>query len=330
MTNKIGEKIKRLRKKADVTQEKFADYLGITFQAVSRWESGVCYPDLEMLPAIANYFNVTTDELLGVDIMNKKEKADEIRRQVHENFSKGLIDENIAILRTAINEFPNDYGLLRDLAYYLSLRGWKNDTEAMKESRAICDRIWKNCTDNNIRYGMLFFMAGVYQALGEQEKLRALAEELPESSYMTRSEFLEQYVDGKPEHMKKFDLMQSCSGLALALAFKIPKERYNDDNDKAGVQKRIELCKKAIAILEITFDGEYGFENQLMEWIHLRMASSYMLLQDFDNALECLEKAADYAIAFDTLPEPFAHTSMLFEGYNHSMAGQRPYLQSQL
>ena len=78
MTNKIGEKIKNLRKKSNVTQEKFADYLGITFQAVSRWESGVCYPDLEMLPAIANYFNVTTDELLGVDIMNKQEKIDEI------------------------------------------------------------------------------------------------------------------------------------------------------------------------------------------------------------------------------------------------------------
>jgi len=74
MKNKIGEKIKILRKKANITQEKLADYLGITFQSISRWESGICYPDLELLPEIANYFKITTDELLGVGSINKQEK----------------------------------------------------------------------------------------------------------------------------------------------------------------------------------------------------------------------------------------------------------------
>ena len=76
MKNKIGEKIKTLRKKANITQEKLADYLGITFQSISRWESGICYPDLELLPAIANYFKITADELLGIGIMNKQEKGE--------------------------------------------------------------------------------------------------------------------------------------------------------------------------------------------------------------------------------------------------------------
>ena len=47
MTIKIGEKIKELRKKADVNQEKFAEYLGVTAQAVSKWEVEGCYPDIE-------------------------------------------------------------------------------------------------------------------------------------------------------------------------------------------------------------------------------------------------------------------------------------------
>ena len=62
---KIGEKIRLLRKKNDVTQDKLAYHLGVTPQAVSRWESGVCYPDMNYLPAIADYFSVTMDELLA-------------------------------------------------------------------------------------------------------------------------------------------------------------------------------------------------------------------------------------------------------------------------
>ena len=53
---KIGHKIRLLRKKNDTTQEKLAAYLNVTPQAVSRWESEICYPDIETLPLIADFF----------------------------------------------------------------------------------------------------------------------------------------------------------------------------------------------------------------------------------------------------------------------------------
>ena len=61
---KIGAKIRLLRRQNDVTQDMLAEHLGVTPQAVSRWESGVCYPDMNFLPLIADYFSVTMDELL--------------------------------------------------------------------------------------------------------------------------------------------------------------------------------------------------------------------------------------------------------------------------
>ena len=62
---KFEEKLMDLRKKAAMSQEELADRLGVSRQAVSRWESGSSYPDMEMIPAIANYFHVSIDELFG-------------------------------------------------------------------------------------------------------------------------------------------------------------------------------------------------------------------------------------------------------------------------
>ena len=72
---RLGEKIKEFRLRDQRTQEALASALGVTAQAVSRWEKGICCPDMEMIPSIANYFGVSIDELFGYDNeRSKKEK----------------------------------------------------------------------------------------------------------------------------------------------------------------------------------------------------------------------------------------------------------------
>lgn len=79
----ISENIKRLRKEKNVTQEKMAEAFGISSQSVSRWELGICYPDLELLPAIANYFGTTVDALLLNDTESKKKDLEEFKEKFH-------------------------------------------------------------------------------------------------------------------------------------------------------------------------------------------------------------------------------------------------------
>ncbi len=69
----FGEKIKQLRKSRDLTQEALADALGISAQSVSKWECAYGYPDITQLPAIANFFGVTIDELLNNDKDGREE-----------------------------------------------------------------------------------------------------------------------------------------------------------------------------------------------------------------------------------------------------------------
>ena len=62
---KLHEQISFLRKQKGLTQEQLANALGVTNQSVSKWESGQCCPDIQLLPYIAELFEVSVDELLG-------------------------------------------------------------------------------------------------------------------------------------------------------------------------------------------------------------------------------------------------------------------------
>ena len=64
MNIKIGARVKELRKRQNVTQEQLAKVLGVTNQAISRWESESGYPDIEYIIPIANFFKVTANYLL--------------------------------------------------------------------------------------------------------------------------------------------------------------------------------------------------------------------------------------------------------------------------
>jgi transcriptional regulator with XRE-family HTH domain len=68
MEMNIGNKIRELRKKKGITQEQLASALGITSQAVSKWEMSTGYPDIAMLPIIAGYFGVSMDTLFNYDV----------------------------------------------------------------------------------------------------------------------------------------------------------------------------------------------------------------------------------------------------------------------
>ena len=62
----IREVLKNLREKNHLTQDQMAERVMVTRQAVSRWETGAAYPDIMLLPELAEAFHVTVDTLLGI------------------------------------------------------------------------------------------------------------------------------------------------------------------------------------------------------------------------------------------------------------------------
>lgn len=88
-TIKINEQIAFLRKQKGLTQEDLANALGVTNQAVSKWESAQCCPDIQLLPAIAKLFEVSVDELLGYTPISTSENITLALRKKINSLSKG-------------------------------------------------------------------------------------------------------------------------------------------------------------------------------------------------------------------------------------------------
>ncbi|MBP3636645.1 MAG: helix-turn-helix transcriptional regulator [Clostridia bacterium] len=66
---KLGSNIRTLRQRKGLTQEQVAAHLGVSYQAVSKWETGANTPDISLLPALAALFDVTIDALFSLDAL---------------------------------------------------------------------------------------------------------------------------------------------------------------------------------------------------------------------------------------------------------------------
>lgn len=104
----LAEKLKSLRAEKRVSQEKLAQYLNVSFQAVSKWETGTAYPDITLLPDIARYFGVSVDELLCVERIDEDRLFDEFSRKAEELHRCGKRPEVLALWQEAYQRMPNN------------------------------------------------------------------------------------------------------------------------------------------------------------------------------------------------------------------------------
>lgn len=199
----IGEKLKKLRRSRDLTQEEVATHLGISYQAISKWERGDGYPDITMLPALANYFRVSVDELIGMDEIASASKLDEINQKWAENRADGKHKENVELMRDALKVYPDNALLLMQLSASLErLGGTKEEKRKfLKESIIILDRILNCCGDSEVRGAALYNISDAYYRHGDYEKAIEYAGKLP-NLYKTRETALVHILIDKNEKNK--------------------------------------------------------------------------------------------------------------------------------
>ena len=168
MNLKIGEKIRALRLQQKMTQEQLADRLGVSYQSVSRWENGITYPDIELLPAIANYFSVSLDYLMGQDDAEKRRK---IKKQIRKIANMDSKDEDklIELIRICRTE-KESTKYFEDICYALRYSSLYKSTKVIEELRKSKEAFFEECDDASMRSRALEY----YTCLEEESHIKAL------------------------------------------------------------------------------------------------------------------------------------------------------------
>lgn len=242
----IGENIRRLRRERNLTQEEVAAHLGISFQSISKWERGDGYPDITMLPSLANYFRVSVDELMGMSEIAMSEKYGQINELWAENNKNGLHHDNVLLMKHALKTFPNNALLLVQLSTSLEKLGGTEAERAkhLKESIAIQEQILRYGEDSEVRGATLYNICFAYWKNGEHAKALEQAKKLP-NLYKARENALVYFLEGEDKHKVA---KEALIPLAWSVAHHL--------SALADTEKGSAYLEKADKILDILFDGE--------------------------------------------------------------------------
>ena len=189
----ITENLKAFRKARGNTQEELAKNLGLTVQAVSKWERGDGYPDITLLPSIALFYEKTVDELLGCGEIARRRRIAEITARFEQNIGAGDIESSIDLMRGALREFPNELAFMSLLSGALLLA--RND-EDLDECISLCEKVLNKSTEDEQRYDALKTLVQAYSRKNDKSKAKEYADKLPDLHY-TYNSVAEHVLEGE-------------------------------------------------------------------------------------------------------------------------------------
>ncbi|MGN1408933.1 MAG: helix-turn-helix transcriptional regulator [Eubacteriales bacterium] len=293
MELRLGDKIRELRKRDGRTQENLAEALGVTNQAVSRWEQNFTFSDITLIPSIANYFHITIDELFGystdreIKIAKIKAKADCYLNH------QGDMTECIAELRDGLKEFPDNPDLSVRLGYALSIQGlqkyslkmkmennkleydaeYNSDNEYFREAADIFEKFLPEITDADEKTAVITVFTNLCAWMGRDDAARKIA--MSCDPMRISREIVLKSVGGNDEKSKHIgeallELVRLiCETMVLGVRYK---------NELRGTRSALEKMLAAVNLYEeILDDGNCG------------ACHSYLA----DNYFSCAELAAE-------------------------------------
>ena len=245
-----------------------ADYLNISYQAVSKWENGLALPDITLLPQLANFFGVTADELLGVTKPEQSEELTQYEKQYFKFGREGKVLEKIALCHEVLKKYPRNYQWMLNLAYGLvSYSATKEQKEYSKEHKF---------TEEAIK----------------------LAESMPDM-LLSREALLSRIYKGeeclKQDQQNLSNMIDWCAGIIYEMACR------SDLKQGLSSEQRINLLNTAIKLYQMIYekDENSSIYNCSLSHYYLMIAKLYCYENKFEEAMRNLLISENHAKVFD-------------------------------
>lgn len=234
----IGKKIRELRQAKGITQEQLANSVGVSFQAVSKWENGIAMPDITLAPSLAGYFGVSMDTLFDFKLDEMKKDVQKIADESIQ-YREGGQETGRKIIEEGLKKYPNNETLLNYLLYL---------TEDPDETIKTANTLLEITDDAETRYDALRFLAYSYKEKGELNSARAAIEQIPEIYFTTLTE--KAFVLEGEEKFEAAEKQKWISFENLIQMIAKTAECYCDKGEKEKAVKELETALELIKVMD--------------------------------------------------------------------------------
>ncbi|MBQ8215130.1 MAG: helix-turn-helix transcriptional regulator [Clostridia bacterium] len=305
MENNLGKKIRELRRARDMTQEQLADCLNVSYQSVSKWETGVATPDLSFIIPLARLFGISTDALLGFEQSKEELLKKEYLDAYEETWKSGDLEKRLEICRSAVREYPGDMQWMTRLAMALDMHCFSyEDNERYQAERAQAIQCYKivieNATDEKLRENAIAAIVQQLSYAGRKEEAMEYALLYPEEK---RDEIEQYYLEGEELIKHKQKLLKKEYGHLLS------KLNYFFDEYHLQI---------AVGIIKLFFPDENYLDKHYILFVYELTNSKKALKEErSSDALAHLKKAKHHAAEMDKIefdaPGEYRYTAPLFD-----------------
>lgn len=297
----IGERIKMLRKQHDLTQEKLAEYLCVSYQAVSKWECGVANPDLSMIGPLTKLLHISADELLGLtdnNPDNRKAELDALCR----NQNLYTLEQQMEIAGAAVQAYPGELEFLYWLANCTYMLAFQIEDETAfriereKALRMFCT-VFDSTEDEKLRDKANVSIVMALSSLGRHAEAGVYADRYPDTPSPDRNTLIGWTLTGMEKRMHHQEQLRCHIEQVISDLTDL------QDADDSNLRDLTSLLWAENLIRLFLPDGNYLHWNDYLFLISIFKAQNYQHT-DPAKAINCLQKAKEYAAAFDSLILP--------------------------
>ncbi len=290
----IGERIKKYRKNKEMTQDALAQALTVSPQSISKWECGDGYPDITLLPAIANFFEVTVDELIGNDEISAKE---DVQKNFFEVINSLSLDDQLDLALKYHKKYPRNWHIATSLMHRITRYQGNREVEYRKLLVDIGERILKDCTDSTMRKSAVTAMCMVC----DEEEIGALLNRDTTFWYEGRHEIYEKRYKLSGQEEKYWIIRNAGNFLRTsAMIARMREHKSYIGKPEDSVAWNTMYLNILIGITQNTIPDAWIPEYTMQ---YIRLSAAYFGLGDNENGYSYLEKALELSKRWHEFPE---------------------------
>lgn len=300
----IGKVISSLRKEKGITQEELANVVGVSTPAVSKWESGISYPDITFLPIIARYFNISTDKLLDFQKDLTKDEVGKIVKECAGKFESIKFSEAMEFCEKYLREYPNNHLLkirLSSLIIMFLVKAQKENLErvALKRATELAKEASKT-SDSELQKAALICLSSLYSMTDKNKEAIEILEGFPKTQYDSQILLVSLYMKEnqleKAKNINQKSLYKDINGILMSV-----HGMFNIAIEERNYEFALDLAEKQKSIIKL-----FNLDKVMLSMNYLVFLEVYMRMKNEELTLKSLEEYVELVISKEPISDSLA------------------------